>query len=279
MSRIVVFHPKPTEVASGVASLRKSPPHVFVIDLVRQPSQGRALAAALRQLKATRSVPLVSIEGALEKTDRVKADLPDATYTTWRGVRGAVRRASHPSPGPPVVPDPMAGYSGTPLPKKLGIKAHSVVALLGAPEDFEGKPRAWLPTSARSRSGPGASRPGSWTTRSRPSTPRGPASASPDGRRRVNERRSLGEASGSAIWKFLSGRALDLVGAILRDPFTGIGKPEPLKYLSSGTWSRRLTQEHRIVHLVRGDRINFPQARYHYCNESVACLPTRVRRW
>ncbi|MGB4600155.1 MAG: Txe/YoeB family addiction module toxin [Trichlorobacter sp.] len=59
-------------------------------------------------------------------------------------------------------------------------------------------------------------------------------------------------------------RAFDLIEAIMRDPFTGIGKPEPLKYLSSGTWSRRLTQEHRIVYLVRDDRIDFLQARYHY---------------
>lgn len=59
-------------------------------------------------------------------------------------------------------------------------------------------------------------------------------------------------------------RALDLVEAILRDPFTGLGKPEPLKYLASGAWSRRLTQEHRIVYLVRDERIDFLQARYHY---------------
>jgi toxin YoeB len=59
-------------------------------------------------------------------------------------------------------------------------------------------------------------------------------------------------------------RAFDLIEAIVRDPFTGIGKPEPLKYLSTGTWSRRLTQEHRIVYLVRDDRIDFLQARYHY---------------
>jgi toxin YoeB len=59
-------------------------------------------------------------------------------------------------------------------------------------------------------------------------------------------------------------RAFDLIEAIMRDPFTGIGKPEPLKYLSSGTWSRRLTQEHRTVYLVRDDRIDFLQARYHY---------------
>lgn len=59
-------------------------------------------------------------------------------------------------------------------------------------------------------------------------------------------------------------RAFDLIEAILRTPFTGIGKPEPLKHLLSGAWSRRLTQEHRIVYLVREDRIDFLQARYHY---------------
>ena len=59
-------------------------------------------------------------------------------------------------------------------------------------------------------------------------------------------------------------RALDIVEAVLRDPFEGIGKPEPLKYLASGTWSRRLTQEHRIVYLVSNERIDFLQARYHY---------------
>ena len=62
----------------------------------------------------------------------------------------------------------------------------------------------------------------------------------------------------------LAKRIFDLIEAILRDPFEGIGKPEPLKYLSPGVWSRRLTQEHRIVYLVREDRIDFLQARYHY---------------
>jgi toxin YoeB len=59
-------------------------------------------------------------------------------------------------------------------------------------------------------------------------------------------------------------RALDLIEAIVRDPFSGIGKPEPLKHLSRRVWSRRLTQEHRLVHLVRDDRIDFLQVRYHY---------------
>jgi toxin YoeB len=59
-------------------------------------------------------------------------------------------------------------------------------------------------------------------------------------------------------------RVIALVEAIMRDPFTGIGKPEPLKYLAPGMWPRRVTQEHRIVYLVRDQRIDFLQARYHY---------------
>lgn len=59
-------------------------------------------------------------------------------------------------------------------------------------------------------------------------------------------------------------RALALVEAALRDPFAGIGKPEPLKHFAAGAWSRRLTQEHRIVYLVSDDRVDFLQARYHY---------------
>ena len=59
-------------------------------------------------------------------------------------------------------------------------------------------------------------------------------------------------------------RAFELIEAIMRDPFTGIGKPEPLKYLAAGVWSRRLTQEHRVVYLVSDDRIDFLQCKYHY---------------
>ena len=59
-------------------------------------------------------------------------------------------------------------------------------------------------------------------------------------------------------------RAFDLIEAIMRDPFNGIGKAEPLRYLLAGAWSRRLTEEHRVVYLVRSDRIDFLQARYHY---------------
>jgi toxin YoeB len=59
-------------------------------------------------------------------------------------------------------------------------------------------------------------------------------------------------------------RLLDLVKATLRDPFKGVGLPEPLKYLGPDVWSRRITQEHRCVYLVKADRIEFLQGRYHY---------------
>lgn len=59
-------------------------------------------------------------------------------------------------------------------------------------------------------------------------------------------------------------RTLALVEEILRDPFRGTGKPEPLKYLAPNTWSRRLTQEHRIVYWVGDERVVFLQGRYYY---------------
>ena len=59
-------------------------------------------------------------------------------------------------------------------------------------------------------------------------------------------------------------RAFELIEAVLRDPLTGIGKPEPLKYVLAGCWSRRITQEHRLVYRVAEGRIDFLQARYHY---------------
>ena len=59
-------------------------------------------------------------------------------------------------------------------------------------------------------------------------------------------------------------RVLRLVEAVMRDPFQGEGKPEPLKGLGAGVWSRRITQEHRLVYHVKSEAIHFLQARYHY---------------
>jgi toxin YoeB len=62
----------------------------------------------------------------------------------------------------------------------------------------------------------------------------------------------------------VASRVLDLVEAVMREPFRGLGKPEPLKHLGGNVWSRRITQEHRLVYLVRDDRVDFLMCRYHY---------------
>jgi toxin YoeB len=59
-------------------------------------------------------------------------------------------------------------------------------------------------------------------------------------------------------------KVLELVEAIRRDPFDGLGKPEPLRHLGEGVWSRRITQEHWLVYKVAGNQVLFAQAKYHY---------------
>jgi hypothetical protein len=124
--------------AAGLRQLRLHPPRAVVIDLGRLPSQGRDLALGIRKNKATRQVPLVFVGGDPNKVARVKELLPDAVYTNWSQIHDALQNAIAHALDDPVVPrSTMDAYSGTPLPKKLGIKAHSVVALVGAPEGFE----------------------------------------------------------------------------------------------------------------------------------------------
>jgi len=55
-----------------------------------------------------------------------------------------------------------------------------------------------------------------------------------------------------------------LIKEIQREPFEGIGEPEPLKYNWSGYWSRRITIEHRLVYKVSDDNLMIAQCRYHY---------------
>lgn len=59
-------------------------------------------------------------------------------------------------------------------------------------------------------------------------------------------------------------RILRLIEETLRAPFEGIGKPEPLRHMGGNVWSRRITQEHRLVYEVHEGRKVFVQARYHY---------------
>ncbi len=59
-------------------------------------------------------------------------------------------------------------------------------------------------------------------------------------------------------------RVIRLIDAVLRDPFMGEGKPEPLKRLDPSHWSRRITDEHRLVYEVSNDSVYFLQGRYHH---------------
>jgi toxin YoeB len=59
-------------------------------------------------------------------------------------------------------------------------------------------------------------------------------------------------------------RIINLIKDVQRDPFKGIGKPEPLKHELAGCWSRRIDQEHRLVYQVTGDKLRILACRYHY---------------
>lgn len=123
---------------SALKAMRGKPPTALVIDLSRLPMQGRDVGVAVRHAKATRQVPLIFVSGAREKVSRVKEVLPDAAYTDWRGMDRALEAAINHPPEEPVVPESVfAGYSGTPLPKKLGIEPGSTVLLVEAPKGFE----------------------------------------------------------------------------------------------------------------------------------------------
>jgi len=131
----VVFDP--VDAGELLGMLRKDPPGAVVIDLTRSPAQGRDLGVALRVHASTRHLPLIFVGGKEEKVAGVRRVLPDAEFATWDDVGSALGRALKKAPSNPVVPESMlAGYSGTPLPKKLGIKPSSRVLLAGAPADF-----------------------------------------------------------------------------------------------------------------------------------------------
>lgn len=157
MSRIRLIHWNAAEATDRIALLRElghvvdyeafTPavirgleshlPDAVLIDLGRLPAQGRDVGIMLRHRKRTRPVPLVFAGGEPAKVDRIKQQLPDAVYTSWKSIRRALQRAIAHPPSNPIAPSSaLAGYAGTPLPKKLGIKAGSVVALVNAPDDF-----------------------------------------------------------------------------------------------------------------------------------------------
>ena len=127
----------PLEDRDALKKVWESPPDAYVFDITRVPSHMRELAISLRERKSTRHVPMVFAGGAPDKVAQLREVLPDASYAAWGAVGDALADAIANPVESPVVPESLfTGYSGTPLPKKLGIKPGTTVNLLGAPDDF-----------------------------------------------------------------------------------------------------------------------------------------------
>jgi hypothetical protein len=124
--------------APSLKVIADEPSSVVVIDLSRLPSQGRDIAILLRRNGKTRGIPLIFAGGDVDKVAGIKKHLPDATYSTWNAIGPALKRALKAKRKDLVVPkSSLAGYSGTPLPRKLGIRPGSTIALIDAPEGFD----------------------------------------------------------------------------------------------------------------------------------------------
>jgi len=156
MARVRVFHWKATEAAPLLALLRRAghmvdydvafaayrdaranPPTAFVIDLTRLPASGREVAVALRGSKATRTVPIVFLDGEAEKVARIRQLMPDAVYTTRANVASALKAAIAHPPAEPVVPIRMMDRFGhRSVVQKLGIGKGALVAVIDPPPGY-----------------------------------------------------------------------------------------------------------------------------------------------
>lgn len=139
----------PFDVSGMITRLKEDPPALMLIDLDRLPSHGREVAVMLRTSKSMCHIPIVFAGGVPEKVERVRAELPDGIFTDWAKAAAAVSSALKNAPLISSNPVPhMRRYMGSPLAKKLDLKAGGRVALIGAedgftemlgdlPEDFE----------------------------------------------------------------------------------------------------------------------------------------------
>ncbi|HXN21492.1 MAG TPA: hypothetical protein VOA41_01965 [Candidatus Dormibacteraeota bacterium] len=112
-----------------VRSLRESPPQAVLIALARLPSRGRHLAMWMRSQEAIRSIPIVFVDGDPEKVQRIRAQLPDAIYTSRAKLAGALKRAKP-------LASPALGYGNRTTAQKLGIRDGSRVAVIDAPPGY-----------------------------------------------------------------------------------------------------------------------------------------------
>lgn len=127
------------KLAAGLfGKIRSSPPDAFVIALTRLPSQGREVAVFLRGSKATRHIPIVFVDGDPEKVAVIRRQIPDAVYTSLKGLGSALRKALSNPPAAPIVPPQMMDrYRERATAQKLGIAAGARVCLLDPPRDYE----------------------------------------------------------------------------------------------------------------------------------------------
>jgi hypothetical protein len=119
-----------------ITHIRDLNPAIVAIDLDRLPSHGREVAIVLRGSKTTRHIPIVFAGGVDEKVARLRAELPDAVFTSWEEIAEALKRAVAAPPMDPVKPTPhMQRWHDSALTRKLGISASMKVALIGGTED------------------------------------------------------------------------------------------------------------------------------------------------
>ena len=204
-------------------------PAVVIIDLGRLPSQGRDAALTLRKQASTRRIPLVLVGGEPDKVGRIRELLPDATYTTWQQIDGALAQALARPPTDPVVPRSVfEPYVGRPLAAKLGIRGGLLVDLIDAPPEFR-ETLGDLPEGAQVREGAGE--PGQlivWFTRSRADLQRGIEAMAA----------RLGEGKLWIAWpKRASGVATDLSQLDVREAGVAAGLVDYKIVSIDGTWS------------------------------------------
>ncbi len=128
----VDFEARPT-----ITTIRRANPEAIVIDLSITPSRGRDFAVYLRGTKSMRHLPIVFVDGEHGKVEKIRDLLPDAVYTKFGQIAGAVKRAMSKAPAAPVVPPQyMERWTGRTTAQKMGIKEGSRVAVIDAPPDY-----------------------------------------------------------------------------------------------------------------------------------------------
>jgi hypothetical protein len=118
--------------------IRAKPPDALAIDLTCLPSHGRDAATYLRRTKYARNIPLVFVDGAPEKVEAVRRQLPDATFTTLKRICTGIKQAcaKGASADPVIPPGVMERYGSRTVAQKLGIKEGSGVGVIDAPRDY-----------------------------------------------------------------------------------------------------------------------------------------------